>query len=74
LLLALEYDGAHHLTPERALRDLRRQAYLSAAGWEVLRFAAKDVFRPRLIAARTRAILARRSAERQRCALLIADR
>jgi very-short-patch-repair endonuclease len=74
LLLALEYDGAHHLTPERAFRDLRRQAYLSAAGWEVLRFAAKDVFRPRLIAARTRATLVRRSAEMQRCAVRSADR
>ena len=51
LLLALEYDGRHHLTPERALRDLRRQAYLTAAGWEVLRFPPREVFQPRMVAA-----------------------
>jgi hypothetical protein len=28
VLLAVEYDGREHLTPERARRDLRRQAYL----------------------------------------------
>lgn len=74
LRLGLEYDGPHHLTPERALRDLRRQAYLSACGWEVLRFPAREVFRPWLVAGRTRAAIARRSAEKQRCAPLGADR
>lgn len=68
VLLALEYDGRHHLTPERALRDLRRQAYLSARGWEVLRFPAKEVFRPPLVAVRTRAALSCRAAEHHRSA------
>jgi very-short-patch-repair endonuclease len=43
LKLAIEYDGREHLIPERALHDLRRQAYLTRAGWEVLRFPAATV-------------------------------
>jgi very-short-patch-repair endonuclease len=74
LLLALEYDGAHHLTAARAARDLRRQAYLSAAGWEVLRFPAREVFFPRLVAGRTRAAIARRAAESHRCVVPTAHR
>lgn len=54
VLLAVEYDGREHLTPERARRDLERQAYLSAAGWKVLRFRAVDVRRrPWLVAPRS---------------------
>lgn len=49
--LGIEYDGAEHLTKERRLRDLRRQAYLSGNGWEVLRFPAAVVHRPWLVAA-----------------------
>jgi very-short-patch-repair endonuclease len=41
--LGIEYDGRDHLTPQRALRDLDRQAHLTAAGWTVLRFGAADV-------------------------------
>lgn len=41
--LAVEYDGREHLTPKRARRDLNRQAYLTAEGWTVLRFAASVV-------------------------------
>ena len=37
-LLAVEYDGREHLTPKRARHDLNRQAYLTGAGWTVLRF------------------------------------
>ncbi len=44
-MLAIEYDGREHLTPERARRDLARQAYLTRAGWEVLRFPAVTVLR-----------------------------
>ena len=51
---AVEYDGREHLTPERAVRDLNRQAYLSTLGWKVLRFPAADVFRPWVVAARVR--------------------
>jgi hypothetical protein len=46
LKLAIEYDGREHLTPERARRDLRREAYLTAAGWTVVRIPAATVFRP----------------------------
>jgi very-short-patch-repair endonuclease len=63
LRLGLEYDGQHHLTSARAIRDLTRQAYLTAEGWEVLRFPAREVFRPWLVAGRTQAALARRAAE-----------
>jgi len=58
--LAIEYDGRDHLTPERALRDLDRQAYLTAAGWtKVLRFRAAEVYRPEVVAARVRRELLR---------------
>jgi very-short-patch-repair endonuclease len=43
LKIAVEYDGREHLKPSRARRDLRRQAYLTAAGWTVVRFAASVV-------------------------------
>lgn len=39
LMLGVEHDGREHLDQRRALRDLDRQAYLTAAGWRrVLRF------------------------------------
>lgn len=43
--LGIEYDGREHLTLERAMRDLARQAYITRAGWDVLRFRAVDVLR-----------------------------
>jgi very-short-patch-repair endonuclease len=53
--LAIEYDGEAHREQVRAMRDLDRQAYLSAAGWKVLRFTAAQVLRrPRWVAARIR--------------------
>lgn len=60
-LLAVEHDGRRHLTPERARRDLARQAYLSSTGWTVLRFGAADVLhRPRTVASAVRrALMAR---------------
>lgn len=61
VLLAVEYDGREHLTPARARRDLDRQAYLSAAGWTVLRFRAADVLhRPSVVAAAVRRALSAR--------------
>jgi very-short-patch-repair endonuclease len=61
LKIAVEYDGREHLTPERARRDLRRQAYLTAAGWTVLRFPASVVLHePWKIAADVRWLLRRR--------------
>jgi very-short-patch-repair endonuclease len=53
--IAVEYNGRDHLDPDRALRDLEREAYLTAAGWIVLRFGAYLVIRrPDLVAARVR--------------------
>jgi very-short-patch-repair endonuclease len=53
--IAVEYNGRDHLDPDRALRDLEREAYLTAAGWIVLRFGAYIVMRrPDLVAARVR--------------------
>lgn len=53
--IAVEYNGHHHLDPDRALHDLEREAYLTAAGWTVLRFGAYLVRRrPDLVAARVR--------------------
>ena len=43
VLLAIEYDGADHLDPGRARRDLARQAVLTRLGWTVLRFDARTV-------------------------------
>jgi len=73
LKLMIEYDGEEHLTPQRAAHDLHRQAYLSTAGWEPLRFLAKEVFQPPLVAARVRATITRRTAERHRSAARQAD-
>lgn len=74
LKLMIEYDGQEHLTPKRAHRDLRRQAYLSEAGWEALRFLSKEVFQPVLVAGRVRAAILRRAAEKHRSAVGAADR
>jgi very-short-patch-repair endonuclease len=42
--LGIEYDGREHRTQRRAMRDLDRQAHLTAAGWrKVLRFPAATV-------------------------------
>ncbi len=63
--VAVEYDGRHHLTPERARRDLARQDFLSANGWLVVRPPAELVLhRPEEVAARVRSALRRRSAPR----------
>lgn len=48
--LGIEYDGREHLTPERARRDLRREAELAAAGWTVLRLTARTVHHPHEVA------------------------
>lgn len=58
--VGIEYDGREHLTQERAMRDLDRQAYLTAAGWrKVFRFRAGTVLgHPAAISAAVRAYLA----------------
>jgi hypothetical protein len=53
--LAIEYNGADHLRPDRALRDLEREQLLVAAGWRIIRFGAVTaLYYPRTIAARVR--------------------
>lgn len=56
IMLGVEYDGRDHLTQERAMRDLDRQAYLTGIGWKkILRFGKAEVLhRPRAVAARVR--------------------
>ena len=62
--LAIEYDGRDHRTAERALRDLRREAYLTRLGWGVLRLDAATVFAPRAAAIRIhRELVARGGAD-----------
>jgi very-short-patch-repair endonuclease len=43
LMVAVEYDGRHHLDADQALRDLHRATYLGRCGWIVLRFRAAVV-------------------------------
>jgi very-short-patch-repair endonuclease len=53
--LGIEYDGRAHRTQRRAMGDLRREAYLTAAGWEILRFTDAEVLgKPRWVAATVR--------------------
>jgi hypothetical protein len=56
--VAIEFNGAEHLRPDRALRDLEREQLLVRAGWHILRFrAVTALYHPRTIAARVRAAL-----------------
>lgn len=47
LFLCVEVDGAawHERTPEQGQRDRERDRKLTAAGWTVLRFLGREVFR-----------------------------
>jgi very-short-patch-repair endonuclease len=60
LMLGVEYDGREHLDQRRALRDLDRQAYLTAAGWRrILRFPKQVVLHePELIPTTIRRVIA----------------
>ena len=54
----MEHDGRDHLTPERARRDLNRQAYVTREGWTVVRFPASVVLHePWRVATRMRWLL-----------------
>jgi len=58
--IAIEYDGAEHRKQRKAMRDLDRQAHLTAAGWTILRFTAWEVLRqPWRVADRVRQELIR---------------
>ncbi|MDT7578903.1 MAG: hypothetical protein QOK35_163, partial [Pseudonocardiales bacterium] len=50
--LAIEYDGREHREPGRAVRDLRREAYVTRCGWDVLRLWASCVYDARETAIR----------------------
>lgn len=43
LLLALQYDGAHHRTREQQARDARRERRAASAGWRTLCVTADDL-------------------------------
>jgi very-short-patch-repair endonuclease len=43
LMIALEYDGGHHLDRDRQRRDLDRVRTMERRGWRVLRFGAEDL-------------------------------
>jgi very-short-patch-repair endonuclease len=65
LMVAVEYDGRHHLEADQALSDLHRATYLGRCGWIVLRFRAAVVLgRPRWLAATVRDTLRRAAQER----------
>jgi very-short-patch-repair endonuclease len=65
LMVAVEYDGRHHLDADQALRDLHRATYLGRCGWIVLRFRAAVVLgRPWWIASTVRDTLRRAVQER----------
>lgn len=42
--VAIEYEGAHHFTPLRTIRDARRYTRLVALGWKVYRYVSADVY------------------------------
>ena len=42
--LVIEIDGEHHQLAEQARRDIRRDAWLKAEGYEVLRLSSGDVW------------------------------
>ena len=43
LMIAIELDGAQHLSAEAYRRDRRKDALLQESGWFVLRFLAEDI-------------------------------
>jgi very-short-patch-repair endonuclease len=61
-MLAVEYDGGHHRTAARALKDLEREGLLTAAGWKIIRFDAATVLHvPARLVTRTRALITTRT-------------
>jgi len=58
--LILEYQGAHHLEPERFRRDMTRTSRLEADGWFVMQINADDLRNPGELLSRIRRALAQR--------------
>ena len=56
--IGIEYDGDQHRERDAFTADLDRQNKLRAAGWTILRFTARDVYRhPDRIAALVRSVI-----------------
>jgi very-short-patch-repair endonuclease len=60
-LVAIEYEGADHLTEQQVRRDGRRYTRLADLGWRVYRYFAGDVYRcpDRIVAEIHRALTTR---------------
>lgn len=43
--IGIEYEGEHHWSRDRVLRDARRYTRLVDLGWRIFRFTAADVYR-----------------------------
>ncbi|WP_162149396.1 DUF559 domain-containing protein [Arthrobacter sp. Br18] len=57
----IEYDGAHHLTPEQQFRDMQRDAMAVELGWIQIRLNQLDLRQgPQWIAVKVRRVLERR--------------
>lgn len=59
--LAVEYDGAVHVTEERRRHDAARRNLLQAAGWQVITLTAADLGRPWVMVSLVRAAIAERT-------------
>lgn len=44
--LAIEFDGGVHAFPDKALRDARKEVFLSGLGWRMLRLPNRLAFSP----------------------------
>ncbi|MBX7265844.1 type IV toxin-antitoxin system AbiEi family antitoxin domain-containing protein [Micromonospora sp. Llam7] len=64
--VGIEYDGRSHLTRERLRTDRARMNWLSAQGWTMRHFTARDLYhRPRYVVDQTRQALSSRRPERR---------
>ena len=64
--IAIEYDGAHHLTRAQQSDDARRRQLLEEAGWMVLTLNADDLAHPAHMLARVRSAIHSRTPTRTR--------
>ena len=60
LRIAVEYDGAHHLTPEQQAIDAVRRQRLEMLGWMVITVNSHDIHQPGRLVGRVRAALSHR--------------
>ncbi len=62
--IAVEYDGAHHLSRAQQSDDARRRQRLEEAGWMVLTLNADDLVQPALMLVRVRSAIHSRTRTR----------